>query len=419
MAELATRSRKIRVLFFAEAVTLAHVARPVTLAQSLDPQQFEVHLAHHPRYRELLGELSFIEHEIRSISPQQFMQALAAGSPVYDLPTLSAYVEEDRKLIADVQPDLIVGDFRLSLAVSAELAAVPYIALSNAYWSPYSQQDYVVPELPLTKILGLPLGQWLFSLGRPFAFALHCLPMHHLRRKYGLPSLGFNLRQVYTHADYTLYADIPDLFRMRNLPSHHRFIGPVVWSPCDARPDWWQKLPQGSPIVYVTLGSSGNANLLPQLIAALGEVDVTALVSTAGMPLPDAAPANVYLAPYLPGEEAVKMASLVICNGGSPSTHQALTQGVPVIGVANNLDQYLNMAAIAKAGAGRLLRAGTCDSKKLIATIHWMLSDSSCREAAQALGLRLTQYDSLDRFSSTISEICSVAGLGQEVHSVQ
>lgn len=415
MAALAPSSRRIRILFFAEAVTLAHVARPVTLAKALDPQHYEVHLAHCPRYSALLGELSpIVEHEIDSISPQQFMQALAAGNPVYDLQTLNGYVEEDLKLIAEVQPDIIVGDFRLSLAVSAELATVPYIALSNAYWSPYAQQDYIVPELPLTKMLGTTLGQWVFSLGRPIVFALHCLPMHKLRRHYGLPGLGINLRRVYTHADYTLYVDIPDLYRMRNLPSHHRFIGPVVWSPSDPHPDWWQALPQDLPIVYVTLGSSGNASLLPALIAALGRLDVTALVSTAGAPLPEAAPENVYLAPYLPGEDAVEMATLVICNGGSPTTHQALTRGVPVIGVSNNLDQYLNMAAIVKAGAGRSVRAGTCGSRELVEAINSMLSDSSYRKAAKELSVRLGGYNSLDKFTNIINEICDMQRLGQE-----
>lgn len=417
MTELAPASRRIRILFFAEAVTLAHVARPVTLAGALDSQQFEVHLAHHPRYRELLGELPFTEHEIHSISPQQFMQALAVGAPVYDLETLNGYVEEDLKLIAEVQPDIIVGDFRLSLAVSAELAVVPYLALSNAYWSPYTHQDYIVPELPLTKILGTTLGQWVFSLGRPIAFALHCLPMHRLRRRYGLPSLGLNLRRVYTHADYTLYADIPDLYRIQKLPPHHRFIGPVVWSPSDPHPQWWQNVPQNLPIVYVTLGSSGNASLLPGLIAALGELEITALVSTAGAPLPEAPPANVYLAPYLPGEEAVKMATLVICNGGSPTTHQALTHGVPVIGVSNNLDQYLNMAAIVKAGAGLGLRSGTCDSQKLIRTINRVLSEASFGEAAQVLSLRLGEHYSRDRFTDIIKEICDVAGLRRELNT--
>ena len=415
MVAPAPGSRRIRILFIAEAVTLAHVARPVTLARSLDPEQFEVHLAHHPRYRELMGELALVEHEIHSITPQQFMQALASGRPVYDLQTLRDYVEEDRRLIAEVQPDIIVGDFRLSLAVSAELAAVPYVALSNAYWSPFSKQGYRVPELPLTKVLGSTLGQWVFSLGRPIAFALHCLPMHRLRRDYGLPSLGFNLRRVYTHADYTLYADVPGLYRIQSMPSHHRFIGPVVWSPADPHPDWWQDIPQDSPIVYLTLGSSGNASLLPRLIAALGEVNVTALVSTAGTPLPGRVPANVYLAHYLPGEEAVKLASLVICNGGSPGTHQALKHGVPVIGVANNLDQYLNMAAVEKAGAGRLVRAGTCDSRELIETINTMLADSTCRAAAQHLAGQLAQYNAVDSFAETLDEICESEGLRQSL----
>ena len=113
------------------------------------------------------------------------------------------------------------------------------------------------------------------------------------------------------------------------------------------------------------------------------------------------------------------MSSLVICNGGSPSTHQALTQGVPVIGVANNLDQYLNMAAIVKAGAGQLLRAGTCDSRALVKAINEMLSDSSCRTAARELAERLARYDSADRFTHIINEICDVVGLRQEFGPVQ
>jgi UDP:flavonoid glycosyltransferase YjiC (YdhE family) len=398
---------KIRILFFAEAVTLAHVARPVTLAQALDPQHFDVHVAHHPRYRELLGPLNLTEHEIHSIPPQQFIQALAGGKPLYDYATLRAYVDEDLRLLAAVQPDIVVGDFRLSLAVSAEIAGVPYVALSNAYWSPYCQQRYIVPELPMTRVLGPTLGQLVFSLARPGVFALHCLPMNRLRRNYGLASLGVDLREVYTRADYTLYADIPDLYRMQNLPRHHRFIGPIVWSPRFSHPPWWQAVPQGRPIVYVTLGSSGQASLLPELIAALGQLNVTALISTAGAPLPTVMPANVYVAAYLPGEDAVKMASLVICNGGSPSTHQALVQGVPVIGVAGNLDQYLNMAAIERTGAGRGLRAGICRTRELVDVVNQMLSDATSHQAAKGLAVRLAQYDSCTEFANVINEISS------------
>jgi UDP:flavonoid glycosyltransferase YjiC (YdhE family) len=396
---------KIRILFVAEAVTLAHVARPLALARSLDPGSFDIHFARHPRYRELMGQVEFSEHEIHSIAPQQFMQALASGSPLYDFATLKQYVEEDLKLISAIQPDIIVGDFRLTLAVSARKAAIPYVALGNAYWSPHCTQDYTVPELPFTRMLGPAVGQWVFSLARPVAFALHCVPMHRLTRSYGMPSLGCDLRRVYTNGDYTLYADIPELYQMSNMPATHRFIGPVDWSPEFPLPDWWGELPQDVPFVYVTLGSSGQAELLPTLVAALGQLEVTALVSTAGAPLPRETPDNVFVAPYLPGEKCVELASLVICNGGSPGTYQALLRGVPVIGIATNLDQYLNMGAIVKTGAGQLLRAGTCDTQQLVSLIRSMLAQPAAGNAAAVLADRLAGCDSRREFPRIINEI--------------
>ena len=48
---------------------------------------------------------------------------------------------DDLELIRRIEPDVVVGDFRLSLAVSAPMAGVPYIALANAYWSPFAVLD--------------------------------------------------------------------------------------------------------------------------------------------------------------------------------------------------------------------------------------------------------------------------------------
>ena len=42
-----------------------------------------------------------------------------AGRPVYDPKTLESYLAEDLALIHKVKPDVIVGDFRLTLAVKA------------------------------------------------------------------------------------------------------------------------------------------------------------------------------------------------------------------------------------------------------------------------------------------------------------
>ena len=51
-----------------------------------------------------------------------------------------------------VRPGVVVGDFRLSLSISARLAGIPYVALINAHWSPWSTQRFPLPELPIVNV---------------------------------------------------------------------------------------------------------------------------------------------------------------------------------------------------------------------------------------------------------------------------
>jgi len=55
---------RMRILFMAEAVTLAHVARPAVLAQGLNPSDYEVHFAWDPRFANLFGEFPFETRKI-------------------------------------------------------------------------------------------------------------------------------------------------------------------------------------------------------------------------------------------------------------------------------------------------------------------------------------------------------------------
>ena len=114
-----------RILFFAEAVTLAHAARPIVLANYLEGLGHELVMACDDRYKRFMADQPWQTLPLRSISSQQFLRCLAWGLPVYDLQTLRRYVAEDINLIERVKPDLIVGDFRLSLSVSARLVGIP------------------------------------------------------------------------------------------------------------------------------------------------------------------------------------------------------------------------------------------------------------------------------------------------------
>jgi UDP:flavonoid glycosyltransferase YjiC (YdhE family) len=400
-----SRAHRKRILFVAEAVTLAHVTRPFVLAQSLDPFEFEVHFACADQFDFVFTRASFQRQKIKSISPQSFLRALASGSRLYSRRTLCRYVEEELELIRAVRPDLIVGDFRLSLAVSAPLSKVPHVALANAYWSPFTtRRQFPLPEVQFARLLGTALSGRLFNYIQPFIFSHHAKPLNSVRQKYGLPSVG-SLLDVYTHGDYTLYSDLPVLFPTADLPSNHRYIGPILWSPDINLPKWWHQLDVQKPIVYLTLGSSGPVDLLPKVIQILGNLPLTVLVATAGRWRPTELPKNVIASDYLPGDQVAGRAALVIGNGGSPSVYQALAKGVPVIGIASNMDQFLCMSGVTNAAAGLLLRAGEVNESSVRHAVETIIDGEAYKRAAEKLANELSQTDAVSEFKSVIREI--------------
>jgi UDP:flavonoid glycosyltransferase YjiC (YdhE family) len=249
-----------------------------------------------------------------------------------------------------------------------------------------------VPTLPITRSLPIGLAQALFTAARPFAFAAHCGPLNAARQHFGLPPLPRDLRRVYTDADWVAYTDLPELFPTTGLPPTHRFVGPALWEPVQALPAWWARMPTDRPVVYVTLGSSGDAALMPTIAEVLAALPVSVLLATAGAPAPAAWPPNVFAAPYLPGLQASARAQLVICNGGNLTAYQAVAGGAPVLGICGNLDQFLNMQAFERAGAGRTLRADRFSPHDFRRAVDAILGDARCREAAAALQSACAQH---------------------------
>ncbi|HEX2658646.1 MAG TPA: nucleotide disphospho-sugar-binding domain-containing protein, partial [Polyangia bacterium] len=356
-----------RILFVAEAVTLAQVVRLVTLARALDPEQYDVHFAS-ARFDELIfGGTTFTRHPLYSLSPKVIDARVASGRRLYGRRTLARYIRDERALFAEVGPDLVVGDLRLSLAVSAAVDRIPYASLINAYWSPDAvHQGFPLPDHPIVRLLGVRMAAEYFPRALPFVFRHFARPVNALRRAHGLPELG-SLPQVLNAGDHTLFPDVPALVPLQprapeNAANQPTFLGPVLWSPPVALPAWWSRLDPQRPTLYVTLGSSGRVQRLPLVIDVAASLGFQVLVATAGRAdLPTTLPPHVHVADFLPGEVAARRSLAVISNGGSTTGYQALSQGRPVLGIASNLDQYLAMTAIERAGAGLLLRAGTLD----------------------------------------------------------
>jgi len=314
-------------------------------------------------------------------------------------------VRDDLALLSRVKPDLVVGDFRVSLTVSARVAGVKYVSLTNAYWSPLARIRHLVPEFDWVRWPGPAAAQVLFNLFERLGYAQHAVPINRLRRSHGMTPLGSDFRNALVDADLTCFADLPEVVPTAPLPANQCFIGPVPWSPDVARPAWWDDVcerPRTRPLVYVSLGSSGAPGGLQHVLDGLAQLPVDAIVSTAGRSDAPRVPANAHLAELLPGDDACAAADLVLCNGGSPGTYQALTHGKPVIGLPTNMDQFLNMAAVEDAGCGRLLRGRAANAAAIARAVTQVLNAPAMTQRTQAIARAIAQAPAPERFVSLV-----------------
>jgi UDP:flavonoid glycosyltransferase YjiC (YdhE family) len=336
---------------------------------------------------------------------------------LYEKSTLLRYIDAEIELIRRVDPALVIGDFRLSLPTSAELCGVPSAVLINAYWSPFARRErFPVPDHPIIKWLGEALTEQYFPQAIPRVFQHFANPVNAARKRHRLAPVG-SLLEVLTHADYTLYPDDPWLTPLvEGAPESHRFLGPVSWQPELPEQTWsssatrlWQTALRdpARPLVYVTLGSSGEIRLLPMILEALGRLPIIAIVATAGRVELANVPENVAAVPFVRGEEVARRASVVISNGGSTTGYQALAQGTPVIGLPSNFDQYLAMEAIVAAGAGVLLKARQATSNALETALVRVLADTEMRAAASRVAQRFASHDASATFRDFVAEVLS------------
>jgi len=109
-------------------------------------------------------------------------------------------------------------------------------------------------------------------------------------------------------------------------------------------------------------------------------------------------------------------ASLVVSNGGSPTTYQALSRGVPVLGLPTNADQYFAMQAVARKGAGILIRSGLATAPAIRRAIERLLSEDSYRHAAKILQAEIACYPAERDFATFIESLHTKTCTGSRIY---
>lgn len=397
---------KKKILFFSHAVTLAHCARPLKWLEYLDLERYDVYFATRANLKHLVPTERVTFIETKCIDPDQFTQIVNNGNPIYSEKVFSEHVEEDIDLIDTIKPDVIIGDFRHSLSVSCRIKKIKYINITNACWSPNTAITPPMPEAPSIRFLGEGIYNFFVAPFISIILKINFRSMATLLNKpMSRAGLKFSdYRDIITDGDVVLFCDTPQMIPLKQKRANELFIGPVIWSMNLPLPSWWHQLTSSRKKVLISLGSSGQAELIPQLIKALAVLDIDLIISLSGKPMAIKTSPNIYVVDFLPIETVMKDISLVICNGGSPMTYAALKEGVPVIGIVCNNDQVLNMAHVQQRGAGVLLRFWNLSDKSIKNHVQNLLEDESYKSAAIAVQKEIQKFNLKDEFDRILVE---------------
>lgn len=136
------------------------------------------------------------------------------------------------------------------------------------------------------------------------------------------------------------------------------------------------------PLIYVSFGSlgAGDIDLLKRVIAALGKMEVRALVNVGDyIGQYSAVPENVHIATWFPQPSVIPKVDAVIHHGGNNSFTECLYFGKPAIIMPYVWDGHDNATRVQEKGHGFKLDRYNWSEEELAAKVHAALTDKKMK----------------------------------------
>lgn len=392
-----------KILVMPDGNWLSHTSRPFEVAKELRELGHEVVFASDGQYMKLPQESGFQVFSITTINPERVLRCSRSGrTNWYDYDLIKACIEAELQLFDKVQPDLILSDFRLPLSTSCELAGIPLAVILNAAWTNYYSAKIKAPEhLKITRLLGRKVTTLFIPWIKNFILKIDSRPFNKFRQEQGLIPRK-NIWDIWC-GDLNLIVDIPEYGTTENLPEHFHYIGPIVWEPRIESPKWLETLDSCKPTIYFTMGSTGYARFFEQAIEIFGNTEYQCIMTTAGMVELFNIPDNFYVTDYAPGNDIMKKSDIVVCQGGNGTIYQAMSEGVPIIGIPTMHDQEFNLDRVEELGVGMHLSELKFKPCHLVKAVEKILSHDNYKDNALQYKNILANYNAPKKGAQLIS----------------
>lgn len=326
-------------------------------------------------------EAAGLEH--RAIDPR--IEALPledfkGNNPIAQLRhTLGKWAEraplEVEDLGADEADFLLVDANALGACAAAEASSKPW-AMFLPYCLPVPSRDapafgpgFLPPTHALDRLRD-ELVWWVQGLAASGPLA----PVAALRGRLGLPA-RFDMVSHFRGAPCVIYRSAePFDYPRRDWPANVCAVGPGLWAPPGAVPEWLGAMPRPRMLVSVSTEFQDDGAIVEAALAGLDHQGL--VVTTAAIDPARFSSATVRVERFLPHAQVVPEVDLVVTHGGMGTTQRALAAGVPLVVVPWGRDQLESARRVEVAGAGVFLPRAKLSPASLAAA------------AGSALGMR-------------------------------
>jgi MGT family glycosyltransferase len=224
-------------------------------------------------------------------------------------------------------------------------------------------------------------------------------------------------------------APLPDLEFIHTSPDANIYVYPEEADYVDLRPldDTWHRIdssvretdeayvvpslvgerPDGSGLVYLSLGSLGGADveLMQRLVNVLSTTRHRYIVSMGPQASKIRLGDNMVGAQTLPQTKVIPQVDLVITHGGNNTTTEALHFGKPMIVLPLFWDQYDNAQRVHELRLGVRLATYEFTDAELTGTVDALMLDDDLRDRVASLGQRIRARDGLRRGADLIESL--------------
>lgn len=337
-------------------------------------------------------------------------------------------LESEVHALQELEPDLIIHGFwpfaNIARSIlkknTASICFMP-IPLDTDFFSSYLVKD-VPDNIKLLSYLPLSIRRTLIRL-LPKSIKLKAPFLHQKNielaiKKYGFSEQPFRNLCDMLKADLTVINDLNEFYEGQRLPSNFKIVGPL-FSPgddeCTVNPNILKVFSKSEtrPKVFCTMGSSGTKQQLLEVIKALvskegSSWNAVVLVPPAICPLDEALSCagnrkGLYITDsFVPAPLVNSLADVVICHGGQGTVQTALASGTPMVGVAMQPEQQINLDNIALSGAGIRIPISRWTSYNIVSATKKLIENPSYIKKARQLQKSIKNVDGKKNCSMAI-----------------